>query len=116
MWIILLGHSRAWRLACGEEAPPLRHSLDAEPYAPMAKLERPVQLAVIGAAHGIKGEVRVKSYTGDPLALGDYGPLADSHGRTWRIAAIRAQGANVVVRFRGVDTRPAAEALDGKPH
>ena len=81
----------------------------------MAKLERPVQLAVIGAAHGIKGEVRVKSYTGDPLALGDYGPLADGHGKTWRIAAIRAQGGNVVVRFHGVETRTAAEALAGTP-
>ena len=30
----------------------------------------------IGAAHGIKGEVRIQSFTEDPLALADYGPLA----------------------------------------
>jgi 16S rRNA processing protein RimM len=35
----------------------------------MSKLENPVQMAVIGAAHGIKGELRVKTFTGDPLAL-----------------------------------------------
>ncbi len=34
-----------------------------------------ILLAVIGAPHGIRGEVRVKSFTGDPLAFADYGKL-----------------------------------------
>ena len=46
----------------------------------MPKPENPVQMAVIGAPHGIKGELRVKTFTGDPLALGDYGPLFDRTG------------------------------------
>ena len=37
---------------------------------PAAKLQNPVLMAVIGAAHGIKGELRVKTFTGDALALG----------------------------------------------
>jgi 16S rRNA processing protein RimM len=45
----------------------------------MMKLKNPVLLGIVGAAHGIKGEVRVKTFTGDPLALADYGPL---HART----------------------------------
>ena len=48
----------------------------------MALPERPVRMAVIGAPHGIKGEVRVKTFTADPLALGDYGPLTDADGGT----------------------------------
>jgi 16S rRNA processing protein RimM len=72
-----------------------------------------VQMAVIGAAHGIRGELRVKTFTGDPLALGDYGPLQASDGRSFEIIDIRPAGNVVVVRFKGVGDRNAAEALNG---
>ena len=77
----------------------------------MPKPENPVQMAVIGAPHGIKGELRVKTFTGDPMALGDYGPLFDRNGRAFEIAAIRPANEVVVVRFKGVNDRNAAEAL-----
>ena len=79
----------------------------------MSKLENPVQMAVIGAAHGIEGELRVKTFTGDPLALADYGPLQTKDGRTFQIIDIRPAGTVVVVRFKGVGDRNAAEALAG---
>lgn len=77
------------------------------------KLENPVLMAVVGAAHGIKGEVRVKSFTGDPQALGDYGPLRSADGRVFEILSLRPQKEVVVVRFKGVADRNAAEALAG---
>ena len=58
-------------------------------------MKNPVQMAVIGAAHGIKGEVRVKSFTADPQALGDYGPL---HTRDGRVAYL-FQGCTVSGRW-----------------
>jgi 16S rRNA processing protein RimM len=79
----------------------------------MPALKNPIQMAVIGAAHGIKGELRVKTFTGDPLALGDYGPLQTRDGRTLTIAAIRPAKTVVVVRFKEVKTRDEAEALNG---
>ncbi|WP_192255884.1 ribosome maturation factor RimM [Mesorhizobium silamurunense] len=79
----------------------------------MSKLQNPVQMAVIGAAHGIKGELRVKTFTGDPLALADYGPLQAKDGRTFQILDIRPAGTVVVVRFKGISDRNAAEALAG---
>lgn len=79
----------------------------------MSAPQNPIQLAVIGAAHGIKGEVRVKSFTGDPLALGDYGPLYAEDGRAFRIVDIRMQKDMAIVRFKGVGDRTAAEALTG---
>ena len=79
----------------------------------MPKLQNPVQMAVIGAAHGIKGELRVKTFTGDPQALADYGTLYASDGRAFEIAAIRPAKEVVVVRFKGVNDRNAAEALTG---
>ncbi|AZO10650.1 MULTISPECIES: ribosome maturation factor RimM [unclassified Mesorhizobium] len=79
----------------------------------MSKLQNPVQMAVIGAAHGIKGELRVKTFTGDPLALADYGPLQAKDGRVFHILDIRPAGTVVVVRFKGIGDRNAAEALAG---
>jgi len=85
----------------------------AKPRTP-AGIENPVQLAVIGAAHGIKGEVRVKTFTEDPMALGTYGPLYAVDGRTFTVAAIRPAKEVVIVRFKGIDDRNAAEALNGE--
>jgi 16S rRNA processing protein RimM len=70
-------------------------------------------MAVIGAAHGIKGELRVKTFTGQPLALADYGPLYARDGRAFQIIDIRPANTVVVVRFKGVNDRNAAEALAG---
>ena len=72
-----------------------------------------ILLAKIGAAHGIKGEVRVKSYTDDPVAFGDYGKLHDKNGREYEVVNARVSKAVVVTRFKGIDTREKAEALNG---
>ncbi len=72
-----------------------------------------ILLAVIGAAHGIKGEVRVKSFTGDPLAFGDYGKLHDREGRKYQVLNARLSRNVVVTRFKSIDTREKAEALNG---
>lgn len=79
----------------------------------MTKLDNPVRMATIGAAHGIKGEVRVKTFTGDPMALGDYGPLKDENGRTYTVAALRPAKTVLVVRFREIASREAAEDVAG---
>lgn len=79
----------------------------------MMKLDNPVQMAVIGAAHGVRGEVRVKTFTGDPLALGDYGALHAEDGRSFTVAAIRPAKNVVVVRFKEIASREAAEAAAG---
>lgn len=79
----------------------------------MSKLENPVLMATVGAAQGLRGEVRVRSYTADPAALGDYGHLHAADGRTFEILEVREAKTVVVVRFRGINDRNAAEALNG---
>lgn len=79
----------------------------------MTKLENPVLMAVIGGAQGLRGEVRVRSFTDDPMAIGDYGHLHSSDGRTFEVLEVREGKNVVVVRFRGVNDRNAAEALNG---
>lgn len=68
----------------------------------------------IGAAHGIKGEVRILSFTADPLGLASYGPLAtDRPGLVIEIEKARATTNVLVARIKGVTDRNAAEKLNG---
>ena len=77
------------------------------------RIENPVLIAKIGAPHGIKGEVRVKSFTDDPLALGDYGSLYSGDGRKFKLMRARLQKNLVIAKFKGVNFRDEAEALNG---
>jgi 16S rRNA processing protein RimM len=66
----------------------------------------------IGAAHGVRGEVRVFVYTEDPLAIRGYGALEDESGaRKFEVVSARAGNGHLVVRFKGVDDRNLAETL-----
>lgn len=79
----------------------------------MKQANTPILMATIGGPHGIKGEVRVKSFTQDPLALGNYGGLSDSDGKRFRIVRMRPAKSVLIVKFKGVNTRIEAEALNG---
>jgi 16S rRNA processing protein RimM len=68
----------------------------------------------IGAAHGIKGEVRIQSFTEEPLALKDYGPLETNRpGLVIEILSARATTNVLVARLKGIADRNAAETLNG---
>nr|WP_316656819.1 ribosome maturation factor RimM [uncultured Gellertiella sp.] len=79
----------------------------------MTKLENPVLIATVGAAQGLRGEVRMKAYTDDPMAVGDYGNLHAMDGRVFEILDLREAKTVVIVKLRGVNDRNAAEALNG---
>jgi len=73
-----------------------------------------VLMATIGGAQGLRGEVRVKSYTEDPMAIGQYGTLYDADGNPFEVLDARAHKNMAVMRFRGINDRTAAEKLNGK--
>jgi 16S rRNA processing protein RimM len=78
--------------------------------------ERPalVVLGRITGAHGIRGEVVVRSFTADPQAIASYGPLhVVGSGRTVVIEALRPAKEGVIARLQGIADRNAAEALKG---
>lgn len=72
-----------------------------------------ILIGVVGAAQGVRGEVRVKCFTADPRAIADYGPLGTEAGtRTIEIVALRPLKDDMVVaRFAGISDREAAMAL-----
>lgn len=69
----------------------------------------------IGAAHGIKGEVRLQSFAQVPMDIVGYSPLeTNDPGVTITIETARDAGNGMlVVRLKGVPDRTAAEKLNG---
>jgi 16S rRNA processing protein RimM len=70
-----------------------------------------VCLGQIGAAHGVRGEVRLRSFTSDPAAIADYGPLETEDGRVLEIETLRPAKDHFVARLAGIRDRDAAGAL-----
>lgn len=76
---------------------------------------RLVLVGRFGAPQGVRGEIRIKSYTADPLAIGDYGPLSDETGaKKFEIERLRLLKEDMVVaKVKGLADRDAAGALTG---
>jgi 16S rRNA processing protein RimM len=75
--------------------------------------DRLILMGVFGAPQGVRGEIRVKSLTGEPRAIGDYGPLTNKgRMRAFAFESLRPlKDDMLVVRIAGILTREAAEAL-----
>ncbi len=71
-----------------------------------------ILVAQIGAPHGVRGELRLKAFTTDPLALAEYGPLETEDGaRRFKLLSLRPAKDMLVARIEGVADRDAAELL-----
>ena len=71
-------------------------------------------MGVITGAHGVRGLVRVKSFTAEPADLAAYGPLEDAEGeRRFAVELAGAVKGVLLARVPGVQDRNAAERLKG---
>jgi 16S rRNA processing protein RimM len=76
----------------------------------------PSQICVarIGAAHGVRGAVKLWTFTEDPLAVKHYGPLSTKDGaRQFEVTHVREAKDHLVAMLKGVATREDAERLNG---
>ena len=67
-----------------------------------------VCLGQIGAPHGVRGEVRLRSFTAEPEAIAAYGPLQTEDGRTIAIESLRPAKDHFVATLSGIHDRDAA--------
>ena len=75
---------------------------------------RRILVGAIAGAHGVRGEVRIKSFTADPKAIGRYGALSDEAGlRRFELTVTGSAKGGVVAQIAGVADRDQAEALKG---
>ena len=74
-----------------------------------------VLMGRFGAPHGVRGEIRLQSFTAEPLSIAAYGPLFDKSGaRRFVLESAREQGREMlVVSVEGVGDRDAAQRLSG---
>jgi 16S rRNA processing protein RimM len=68
-------------------------------------------LGQIGAPHGVRGEVRLRSFTAEPEAITSYGPLETEDGRVLEIESMRPAKDCFVAALAGIRDREAAERL-----
>ncbi|SDI77837.1 16S rRNA processing protein RimM [Bradyrhizobium sp. Rc2d] len=73
-----------------------------------------VCVARIGAAHGVRGAVKLWTFTEDPFAIRRYGPLLSKDGkRQFEVVQAREAKDHLVATFKGVTNRDEAERLNG---
>jgi len=71
-------------------------------------------IARIGAAHGVRGAVKLWTFTEDPLAVQAYGPLVTKDGaRQFELTSAREAKGHLVATLKGIATREDAERLNG---
>ena len=77
--------------------------------------QRLILLGQIASAHGIRGDVLIRTFTGTPSAVASYGPLTNASGTTsYMLRVVRVTDKGIVARIDGVSDRNAAEALRGQ--
>jgi 16S rRNA processing protein RimM len=73
-----------------------------------------VCVGIVVGAQGVRGAVRVKSFTEDPADIGRYSPVEDEGGsRKLRLAVVGEAKGVVIATLDGISDRNAAEALRG---
>jgi 16S rRNA processing protein RimM len=71
-------------------------------------------IARIGAAHGVRGAVKLWTFTEDPMAVKHYGPLVTKDGaRRFEVTQAREAKGHLVATLKGIATREDAERLNG---
>jgi 16S rRNA processing protein RimM len=71
-------------------------------------------IARIGAPHGVRGAVKLWTFTEDPLAVKAYGPLVTKDGtRQFEVTHAREAKGHLVATLKGVTSRDEAERLNG---
>lgn len=80
----------------------------------MAMAPQRVLVGIVVGAQGVRGRVRIKSFTEDPMAVGAYGAVSDEAGkRSFGLRAIGLSRGAVLADIAGIADRNAAEALKG---
>ncbi|MEL6584529.1 MAG: ribosome maturation factor RimM [Pseudomonadota bacterium] len=80
----------------------------------MATPKHLVCVGAIAGAFGVRGEVRVKSFTADPEDITAYGPLVtEDESKSFDVTLTRAVKGGFAAKLSGVGSKEAADALKG---
>ena len=86
-----------------------------QPPPPQTPADGLVCLGIVTGTHGVRGAVRVKTFTDDPLGLGNFGALRDASGkRRYVVRDIQPDKTGARLMLEHITTREQAAALKGK--
>src|SRR3984893_3291529 len=112
--------SRSARPAATRKRPCRARSARPWPKPPPSRRKHCVTVAAqicvarIGAAHGVRGAVKLWTFTEDPFAVKRYGPLSTKDGaRQFEVTDAREAKDHLVATLNGITTREEAERLNG---
>jgi 16S rRNA processing protein RimM len=72
-------------------------------------------VGVVTGAHGVRGAVRIKSFTAEPEAIARYGPLMDETGRQrFELTLLGSAKGVLIARLSGIEDRAQAEGSRGR--
>lgn len=80
----------------------------------MRRSTQTLTVGSIGAPHGVKGWVRINSYTDNAAAIFDFSPwviAVAGVSKEYRVASWRQQAQRVIAKLVGIESREQAELL-----
>lgn len=80
-------------------------------HQPSASPDRLIEMGVFSVPHGVRGQIKLRSFTEIPEDIAGYSPLQDSKGHCYRLAVEGHAGNMLIVSVDGVSDRNAAEKL-----
>ncbi len=72
---------------------------------------RLIKLGVISSAHGVRGQVKIRSFTADPDNLAAYGDLQDKSGKKYNITVLSSNKDVLIAAIKDITDRNEAEKL-----
>jgi 16S rRNA processing protein RimM len=80
----------------------------------MSAADKRVCVGIVTGAHGVRGALRLKSFTTEPADVAHYGPLEDESGeRQFRLRLVGSAKGVVIAKLPGIEDRDRAEELRG---
>lgn len=76
--------------------------------------ENRVCVGVVSTPYGVRGTLKIKSFTANPASIFDFAELEDAAGNPVRLMAAGQSGQALLATLEGVEDRNAAELLKGK--
>jgi 16S rRNA processing protein RimM len=80
-------------------------------HQPPASERRLIEMGVFGAPHGVRGQIKLRSYTEIPEDIIAYGPLSDMHGQSYTLTLHGEAGDMLIASVEGIADRNAVEKL-----
>jgi 16S rRNA processing protein RimM len=83
----------------------------------MNEIKSPVEVGRFGSVYGVRGWIRIHSFTDDPESIFEYAPWFVQTGDSWSVAKLtewKRHGDGYICKLEGFDQREESQSMTGK--